>query len=185
MLALHGAQTVGGAQFYIGCAQLKVTGTGSATCGPTISIPGAYNAEDDNIYIPNVYNGFDASTYKAPGGPVASCGAGSGSAAPTAPSAPANSTVPAVPSVVASPTVVASASASAVVEATPTPVASAPAASSPVASSAPSSAPAPATSSGAGNDGALPATFTLETFIAWLQGKVGAASKARRHARAF
>jgi cellulase len=180
MLALHGAQTVGGAQFYIGCAQLKVTGTGSATCGPTISIPGAYNAEDDNIYIPNVYNGFDASTYKAPGGPVASCGAGSGSTAPSTPK-PANSTVPAVPSVVASPTVIASPSASAVVEATPTPVASAPAASSPVASSA----PAPAPSSGAGNDGALPATFTLETFIAWLQGKVGSASKARRHARAF
>jgi cellulase len=182
MLALHSAQTVGGAQFYIGCVQLKVTGTGSASCGPTISIPGAYKAEDDDIYIPNVYNGYDASTYKAPGGPVASCGAGSGGAAPTAPSTPkpANSTVPAVPSVVASPTVIASPSASAVVEATPTP-----AASSPVASSAPSSAPAPAPSSGAGNDGALPATFTLETFIAWLQGKAGSASKVRRHARAF
>jgi cellulase len=175
MLALHGAQTVGGAQFYIGCAQLKITGTGSGSCGPTISIPGAYKAEDANIYIPNVYNGFDASTYKAPGGPVASCGAGSGGAAPTAPSTPtpANSTVPAVPSVVASP------SASAVVEATPSPVASAPAASSPVASSA------PAPSAGAGNDGALPASFTLETFIAWLQGKASSSTKARRHARAF
>ena len=91
MLALHGAQTVGGAQFYIACAQLKITGTGKeGACGPTIELPGAYKAEDDNIYIPNVYNGFDATTYKAPGGPVASCG-GAGAAKPSSPAA--NSTV--------------------------------------------------------------------------------------------
>ncbi|KAI1505973.1 glycosyl hydrolase family 61-domain-containing protein [Biscogniauxia marginata] len=77
MLALHGAQTVGGGQFYIGCAQLKITGTGGG-CSPSISLPGAYNAEDDNIYIPDVYNGFDPTTYSAPGGSVAVCG-GSGS----------------------------------------------------------------------------------------------------------
>lgn len=100
MLALHGAQTVGGAQFYIGCAQLKITGTGSdGACGPTISLPGAYNAEDDNIYIPNVYNGFDPTNYTAPGGPVASCG-GSGSSKPVTSAAPvpvpsANATAPA------------------------------------------------------------------------------------------
>ncbi|KAJ4292422.1 hypothetical protein N0V90_009084 [Kalmusia sp. IMI 367209] len=93
MLALHGAQTVGGAQFYIGCAQLKITGTGSTgACGPTIELPGAYNAEDANIYIPNVYNGFDPTNYTAPGGPVASCG-GSGSSSPVV-SKPANSTAP-------------------------------------------------------------------------------------------
>ena len=101
MLALHGAQTVGGAQFYIGCAQLKIEGTGSGTCTPTIELPGAYNENDKNIYIPNVYNGFDASTYTAPGGPVAACG-GAGGAAPTKPAttaapAPANSTVAALP----------------------------------------------------------------------------------------
>lgn len=103
MLALHGAQTVGGAQFYIGCAQLKITGTGSkGSCSPTISLPGAYKAEDENIYIPNVYNGFDISTYTAPGGSVATCD-GSGSSAPVASSAPAagNSTV--VPSATAAP----------------------------------------------------------------------------------
>ncbi|KAH9905151.1 glycosyl hydrolase family 61-domain-containing protein [Xylariomycetidae sp. FL2044] len=75
MLALHGASTVGGAQFYIGCVQLTITGTGGG-CSPTISLPGAYNAEDDNIYIPDVYNGFDPTTYTAPGGDVAVCGAG-------------------------------------------------------------------------------------------------------------
>lgn len=82
MLALHAANTVGGAQFYIGCAQLKITGTGSG-CNPTISLPGAYNAEDSDIYIPDVYNGFDPTTYTAPGGSVATCGAGSGSASST------------------------------------------------------------------------------------------------------
>lgn len=103
MLALHGAQTVGGAQFYVGCAQLKITGTGSAgSCTPSIELPGAYNENDDNIYIPNVYNGFDPTNYTAPGGPVATCG-GSGGAVPAKPSAtaapaPANSTVAAVPS---------------------------------------------------------------------------------------
>ncbi|EMR67821.1 putative endoglucanase ii protein [Eutypa lata UCREL1] len=74
MLALHGAQTVNGAQFYIGCAQLKITGPGGGgSCSPEISLPGAYAAEDDNIYIPNFYNGFDPTTYAAPGGEVASC----------------------------------------------------------------------------------------------------------------
>ncbi|KAI4680212.1 uncharacterized protein J4E88_006104 [Alternaria novae-zelandiae] len=92
MLALHSAQTVGGAQFYIGCMQLKITGTGSeGSCTPTIELPGAYKAEDKNIYIPDIYNGFDATTYKAPGGAVASCG-GAGGAKPSAPAA--NSTVP-------------------------------------------------------------------------------------------
>ncbi|KAI1497986.1 glycosyl hydrolase family 61-domain-containing protein [Biscogniauxia marginata] len=72
MLALHGAQDLNGAQFYIGCAQLKVTGTGGA-CSPEISLPGAYGAEDEDIYIPNFYNGFDPTAYQAPGGQVASC----------------------------------------------------------------------------------------------------------------
>ena len=42
MLALHGAQTVGGAQFYIGCAQLKITGPGG-NCSPKFELPGAYS----------------------------------------------------------------------------------------------------------------------------------------------
>ncbi|KAI1082411.1 glycosyl hydrolase family 61-domain-containing protein [Whalleya microplaca] len=72
MLALHGSQVLDGGQFYIGCAQLSITGPGGA-CTPEISLPGAYDASDDDIYIPNFYNGFDATTYKAPGGDVATC----------------------------------------------------------------------------------------------------------------
>lgn len=98
MLALHAAETIGGAQFYIGCAQIKITGTGGG-CSPSIELPGAYDAEDDDIYIPDVYNGFDPTTYSAPGGDVAVCG-GSGSSQPvtTAPEATSTSaaSVPAV-----------------------------------------------------------------------------------------
>ncbi|KAI5861018.1 glycoside hydrolase family 61 protein [Durotheca rogersii] len=72
MLALHGAQDLGGGQFYIGCAQLKITGSGG-NCSPTISLPGAYKAEDSNIYIPNFYYGFEPTKYTAPGGTVATC----------------------------------------------------------------------------------------------------------------
>jgi cellulase len=150
MLALHSSQTKEGAQFYIGCSQLKIKGTGSkGACGPTISIPGAYKADDANVYIPNYYNGFDASTYKAPGGPVATCG-GSGNAAP-APATPAKSSA-AASSAVASAT--ASASASAVAVAKPTEAAAAPA-------------------TGSDSD-ALPEKFSIDEFVSWLEKKASA-----------
>lgn len=185
MLGLHAAQNLNGGQFYIGCAQLRITGSGSSSsCGPTISIPGEYKAEDDNIYIPNVYNGFDPTGYTAPGGPVASCGAGSGTPtvpAPTTPK-PANSTVPVASPIVESP----AASVSPVAVETPAASEAPVPESSSAPAPAPSSAPAPSTGSGEEPSGELPATFTLETFITWLEGKAaGAASKARRHARAF
>jgi cellulase len=148
MLALHSSQTKEGAQFYIGCSQLKIKGTGSkGACGPTISIPGAYKADDANVYIPNYYNGFDASTYKAPGGPVATCG-GSGNAAP-APATPAKSSA-AASSAVAS----ATASASAVAVAKPTEAAAAPA-------------------TGSDSD-ALPEKFSIDEFVSWLEKKASA-----------
>ncbi|TEY36659.1 hypothetical protein BOTCAL_0544g00020 [Botryotinia calthae] len=91
MLALHSAQTVGGAQWYIGCAQLSITGTSGDSCGPSIELPGDYNATDPSIYIPDIYYGFDISTYTPPGGAVATCGA-SGSGATGAASATAVAT---------------------------------------------------------------------------------------------
>ncbi|KAL9108315.1 MAG: hypothetical protein Q9227_006914 [Pyrenula ochraceoflavens] len=72
MLALHASTTLGGAQFYIGCMQLHITGPGGK-CSPQIQLPGAYKASDSDIYIPNFYYGFDPTTYKAPGGAVATC----------------------------------------------------------------------------------------------------------------
>lgn len=190
MLALHGAQTVDGAQFYIGCAQLKITGTGrKGACGPEIKLPGAYNAKDDNIYIPNFYNGFDATTYSAPGGPVGSCdGSGdstspvtskpaSNNTTPTTSIAPASSASFSLLSSVAVPTSsdvgssVPAASATAAPAEITTPSTSQPAAP-PTATSGPSSGPT------------LPETFTISEFISWLEKKVGSAS-AKRFARAF
>lgn len=167
----------------VGCAQLKVTGTGSGSCGPTIKLPGAYNANDKNIYIPNFYNGFDPTTYTAPGGPVASCGGASGGSAPAKPTSAAASkpiSTPTKSSAIAS----ASASKPAVVEQKPSksPVASA----TPVATASPVASAAPSTpSKGAGEEqsGALPEKFTIDSFITWLEGK--ATGKVRRHARAF
>lgn len=52
-LALHTASSVGGAQFYPGCFQINVAGTGTAK-PPTIKFPGAYSATDPGIEI-NIY----------------------------------------------------------------------------------------------------------------------------------
>ena len=180
MLALHGAQTIGGAQFYIGCAQLKITGTGTSSCGPTIELPGAYKADDANIYIPNVYNGFDMTNYTAPGGPVASCGAGSGSGSAPAPapvaSKPASSAAASASSVstsfvLASPTATAAAVES-----------SAPAATETAAPTESAAQPAPTSGSGSGSK--LPETFTITEFIAWLEQNTSSAA-AKRFARAL
>ncbi|KAL2019551.1 hypothetical protein VTK56DRAFT_9518 [Thermocarpiscus australiensis] len=49
-IALHSASTVGGAQFYLACAQLTVTGgTGTLNTGQLVSFPGAYKATDPGI----------------------------------------------------------------------------------------------------------------------------------------
>ena len=50
-IGLHGAGATGGAQFYIGCAQIKVTGNGNGTPGPTIKFPGGYSADHPGIKI--------------------------------------------------------------------------------------------------------------------------------------
>lgn len=82
MEALHASEEVNGAQFYIGCAQIHITGNNGGTCSPSIQLPGAYHSMDTDIYISNFYNGFDISTFTAPGGPVATCGGSGGGFAP-------------------------------------------------------------------------------------------------------
>ncbi|GAB1521535.1 hypothetical protein RhiTH_004632 [Rhizoctonia solani] len=52
-IALHGASTVGGAQFYISCAQLSITGNGSGNPAK-VSIPGVYKGTESGILI-NIY----------------------------------------------------------------------------------------------------------------------------------
>ncbi|CAJ0550214.1 Ff.00g101440.m01.CDS01 [Fusarium sp. VM40] len=64
-VGLHGAGEKDGAQFYIGCAQITVDGTGAGKPSPVVSLPGAFKATDPslllNIYYPPV------TKYTAPG----------------------------------------------------------------------------------------------------------------------
>ena len=41
-IAVHAASTFGGAQFYISCGQVEITGVGSGTPRPLVAIPGVY-----------------------------------------------------------------------------------------------------------------------------------------------
>jgi hypothetical protein len=50
-IGLHSAQQAGGAQFYIGCAQLSVKGSGTYVPSSLVSLPGAYKASDPGIEI--------------------------------------------------------------------------------------------------------------------------------------
>ena len=64
-IALHQAQQQGGAQFYIACAQIKVTGGGSGIPGPLVSLPGAYGSNDPGIVVDIWSKPID--NYKGPG----------------------------------------------------------------------------------------------------------------------
>ncbi|KAK0630871.1 glycoside hydrolase family 61 protein [Bombardia bombarda] len=63
VIALHTAGSAGGAQIYMTCYQLTVSGTGSATPA-TVTFPGAYKASDAGIQV-NIHAAM--STYVAPG----------------------------------------------------------------------------------------------------------------------
>ncbi|PGH23405.1 hypothetical protein AJ80_02515 [Polytolypa hystricis UAMH7299] len=67
-IALHSAGSSGGAQFYISCGQINVTGGGSGNPSPLVSFPGAYRATDPGILI-NIYWPIPTS-YTLPGPPV-------------------------------------------------------------------------------------------------------------------
>ncbi|KAH6919269.1 endoglucanase II [Coprinopsis sp. MPI-PUGE-AT-0042] len=62
-LALHTAGSPGGAQFYPGCFQLNVGGSGTAKPS-TVKIPGVFSANDPGIQI-NIYQ--DLKSYAIPG----------------------------------------------------------------------------------------------------------------------
>jgi hypothetical protein len=68
-IGLHSAGSAGGAQFYISCAQISVSG-GTGTYSPKnlVSFPGAYSATDPGIMI-NIY--YPVPTRYTPPGPAA------------------------------------------------------------------------------------------------------------------
>ncbi|KXJ85685.1 glycosyl hydrolase family 61-domain-containing protein [Microdochium bolleyi] len=69
-LALHTAGSAGGAQFYMTCYQITVSGSGSAKPAG-VSLPGAYSASDPGILV-NIH--AKLSSYTAPGPAVYSGG---------------------------------------------------------------------------------------------------------------
>lgn len=76
LLALHSASNANGAQFYPMCANLKITGTGSAVPTDTVKFPGAYSPTDPGILI-NIFYPV-VTSYTIPG--PAPYGSGGGSA---------------------------------------------------------------------------------------------------------
>ncbi|KAK0464518.1 glycoside hydrolase family 61 protein I [Desarmillaria tabescens] len=86
IIALHAASSYPGAQFYMECAQLQITGGGS-TSPATVSFPGAYQGTNPGITI-NIYQPL--SSYTIPGPSVFSCSGNNTAPAPS--SAPAAST---------------------------------------------------------------------------------------------
>jgi len=63
-LALHTAGGQNGAQFYVSCYQVDLTGQGTQSLPRGVKFPGAYKATDPGILI-NIYNG--KINYVAPG----------------------------------------------------------------------------------------------------------------------
>ncbi|KAL2890550.1 Endo-beta-1 4-glucanase D [Ceratocystis lukuohia] len=77
-LVRHEAISLGGsAQFYIGCHQLEVSGSGTTNPTDLVSFPGAYKSSDSGIkFDPNT---MPPSSYTVPGPSVFTCGGSSGS----------------------------------------------------------------------------------------------------------
>ncbi|KAF6757592.1 glycosyl hydrolase family 61-domain-containing protein [Ephemerocybe angulata] len=73
LIALHAAGSYPGAQFYMECAQLKISGGGNASPA-TVSFPGAYKGTDPGVTV-NIYSNL--SSYVIPGPEVFTCSAGS------------------------------------------------------------------------------------------------------------
>ncbi|KAJ4007344.1 hypothetical protein NW752_007678 [Fusarium irregulare] len=64
-VGLHGAGEENGAQFYIGCAQITVDGTGAGKPSPMVKLPGAFKATDPSLLLSIYYP--PVTKYDAPG----------------------------------------------------------------------------------------------------------------------
>lgn len=65
MIALHGAGSTGGAQLYMECAQINITGGKASVKPSTHAIPGIYSASDPGILI-NIYQPMTSYTIPGP-----------------------------------------------------------------------------------------------------------------------
>ncbi|KAF6744850.1 glycoside hydrolase family 61 protein [Ephemerocybe angulata] len=66
ILALHSAYAYPGIQSYPSCAQVQVTGNGSAFPASFVSFPGEYTPETPGVIF-NIYNGWQPPPYPIPG----------------------------------------------------------------------------------------------------------------------
>jgi hypothetical protein len=94
LIALHSASNAKGAQFYMECAQINIQGASASKTPATVSLPGAYSANDKgknscfshlgvlqwtegfaNVWVIGIlYNLYSGQkTYTAPGPSVFSC----------------------------------------------------------------------------------------------------------------
>ncbi|RYO89418.1 hypothetical protein DL764_008586 [Monosporascus ibericus] len=70
IIALHAAWQYPGAQFYPGCHQVEVTGSGTVVPSTNlVSFPGAYKGSDPGV----TYDAYKAQPYTIPGPPVFKC----------------------------------------------------------------------------------------------------------------
>lgn len=186
LIGLHEASAEGKAQFYNGCGQIKVTGSGSVSLPSGVDMTKAYSATDPGVKC-NIYGDVKCTKsgsagYDVPGPAVwdgASGGSGSGSGSAPASSAPASSAAPTATAAASS------APASSAPAATPAPTMGSgydtPSATQPAAQPTPTAAE---NNQGSGSGSTLPETFTISEFIKWLETKTGSAT-AKRFARAF
>lgn len=96
LIALHGAQGYPGAQFYMECAQIRISGGGNVS-PPTVSFPGAYKGTDPGVRV-NIYSGL--TSYTIPGPSVFVCPAGSGPTQTAVPTTVTQNPVPTTSSAV-------------------------------------------------------------------------------------
>ncbi|KAK1995415.1 family 61 glycosyl hydrolase [Colletotrichum falcatum] len=97
IIALHGASVQGEAQFYMECAQIRVTGSGTNAGSNFVSFPGAYSASHPGILV-SIYDSSGKPTnggqaYSIPGPAVLTC-SGGGSSPPPPTSSPPSSPPP-------------------------------------------------------------------------------------------
>ncbi|KXJ94884.1 glycosyl hydrolase family 61-domain-containing protein [Microdochium bolleyi] len=167
IIAMHAAQQANGAQNYPQCMNVQVTGSGTVL-PEGVAGTSLYTADHPGIKF-NPYGNL--ASYEIPGPAVPAAfakGGNTGGGNAGTPTTPAP--VPTASSTKAPAPTVAVPSSTAAPSAVPT-----------------STTPPPTTGNpGSGSGSDLPETFTLETFISWLQKTAGKKSSARRsHPRAM
>ncbi|GKT51165.1 putative endo-beta-1,4-glucanase D [Colletotrichum spaethianum] len=96
LIALHGASVQGEAQFYMECAQIRVTGSGNKVGSEFVSFPGAYAASHPGILV-SIYDNTGKPTnggraYSIPGPAIITCSGGGSNLPP-----PASNPSPSIP----------------------------------------------------------------------------------------